>query len=63
MERLISDIESFISRNSIPVTRFGHLALGDKHFVKQLRNGRRVWPETEARVRSFMATYQSEQSQ
>lgn len=31
--------------------------MNDKPFVKQLEDGRRIWPETEARVRRFMATY------
>lgn len=34
---------------------FGRKALSDPHFVRQLRNGRRVWPETEAKVRKFIA--------
>lgn len=54
---LLSDIEAFMETHSISRTRFGDLALGDRHFVKQLRNGRRCWPETEAKVRHFMATY------
>lgn len=42
-------------------TRFGELALNDKPFVSQLKEkGRRVWPETEEKVRKFMAEYQSE---
>jgi len=35
-------------------TRFGLLALNDKAFVSQVENGRRVWPETEDKVRGFM---------
>ena len=38
--------------------RFGELALRDKPFVKQLQDGRRVWPETEAKVRKFMVSYE-----
>lgn len=38
-------------------TRFGEMSLNDKPFVGQLRTGRRLWPETEAKVRHFMATY------
>ncbi|MBB4611674.1 hypothetical protein GGQ89_003924 [Sphingomonas yabuuchiae] len=26
--------------------------------VRQLREGRRLWPETEAKVRKFMSEYQ-----
>lgn len=39
---------------------FGDLAMKDRHLVRQLRNGRRLWPETEAKVRAFMASYASQ---
>lgn len=54
---LLADIEAFLTTHDMAPTRFGVGALGDRHFVKQLRKGRRVWPETEAKVRRFMATY------
>lgn len=54
---LLSDIEAFLATHQMAPTFFGEEALKDRRFVKQLRNGRRVWPETEARVRRFMATY------
>jgi hypothetical protein len=57
---LLADIEAFLDAHGLSPTRFGHEALGDRHFVKQLRNGRRVWPETEAKVRNFMVTYRPE---
>lgn len=60
MEKLIADIDGFLTRASMSHYRFGVLALNDKHLVKQLRNGRRLWPETETRVRDFMASYVSE---
>lgn len=40
--------------------QFGVLALNDKPFVKQVRDGRRVWPETERKIRSFMAAYRAQ---
>lgn len=43
--------------HNVSATAFGDAALGDRHFVRQLRAGRRVWPETEAKVRTFMAAY------
>lgn len=52
-----ADIAAFCAANDMAPTRFGLLALNDKAFVAQLGNGRRVWPETEAKVRRFMATY------
>lgn len=57
MNTLLSDIEAFLATHQMPHTRFGEDALSDRRFVKQLREGRRVWPETEAKVRTFMATY------
>jgi hypothetical protein len=63
---LLSDIEAFLETHGMSPTMFGELALGDRHFVKQLRGGeakppRRVWPETAAKVRTFMVTYKPEQ--
>ena len=57
MTMLLDEIEAFIGTHEIAPTRFGEDALGDRHFVRQLRDGRRIWPETEAKVRRFMATY------
>lgn len=60
MQDLLADIEAFLEAQSMKPTRFGVEALGDRHFVKQLRNGRRTWPETEGRVRRYMASYRRE---
>lgn len=57
MSDLILEIQDFCRRNGMAETRFGELALNDKPFVSQLRNGRRVWPETAERVRAFMADF------
>jgi len=57
MGSLLSEIEAFIQTHSLSHFRFGREAIGDNHFVEDLRNGRRCWPETEARVRLYMATY------
>jgi len=58
MEQLLNDIEAFLAaHNEISATSFGDCAMGDRHLVRQLRKGRRLWPETEAKVRRFMATY------
>lgn len=58
---LLTDIEAFLDAHGLSPTAFGVLALNDRHFVKQLRRGRRVWPETEARVRNFMVTFKPAQ--
>lgn len=58
---LLDDIEAFLlEHQDISPTALGDRALGDRHFVRQLRNGRRVWPETEAKVRQFMADISNE---
>jgi hypothetical protein len=63
MVSLLSEIELFMEAHSLSPTAFGQLALGDRRFVKELRGEykgkrpRRVWPETEAKVREFMLTY------
>lgn len=62
METLISDIEAFCEAHKMSATQFGELALNDKPFISQLKNGRRLWPETEAKVRRFMVTYQPAQN-
>jgi hypothetical protein len=63
MSTLLSDITAFCEAQGIKPSRFGELALNDKPFVTQLEGGRRVWPETEAKVRRFMATYRPEAPQ
>ena len=59
---LIAEIEAFTKASEMSEITFGRKALGDPHFVRQLRNGRRVWPTTEARVRKFIADNQSAES-
>jgi hypothetical protein len=54
---LLSDIEDFLEAHGMAATTFSQEALRDRHFVRQLRQGRRVWPDTEQRVRKFMAEY------
>lgn len=62
MAQLLTEIDSFCERHDLPPTRFGLLALNDKAFVAQIKNGRRLWPETEAKVRKFMAEYAPSQA-
>ncbi len=57
---LLDDVEAFLLAHAVSATAFGRMSLRDRHFVRQLREGRRVWPETEAKVRRFMATYRPE---
>jgi 2,4-dienoyl-CoA reductase-like NADH-dependent reductase (Old Yellow Enzyme family) len=51
-------IDRFIAEHGMSPVTFGRKALNDPHFVRDLRKGRRVWPETDEKVRSFMSAYQ-----
>lgn len=55
MPKLIHDIDAFCKRHKISASQFGLDALNDKPFVHQVRDGRRVWPETEKKVRDHIA--------
>lgn len=56
-QQLLPEIERFLSLTGMSATGFSDKALRDRHFVRQLRGGRRVWPETAQKARDFMATY------
>lgn len=58
MDTILPDVESFLKANPrISATAFGLRATNDRHLVRQMRNGRRLWPETIERVRAFMANH------
>lgn len=57
MNSLLTEIEAFTAAHSMSEWQFGERALNDRRFVKELRNGRRCWPETAAKVRNFIATF------
>ena len=59
MNPLLSEIEAFLETHKMGAIRFGTMAMGDRNFIRDLRNGRRTWPETENRARLFMATYRA----
>lgn len=56
---LIRSIEKFLRAHDIPATKFGRLAAQDPRFVFDLRNGREPRPDTEARIRAFIAGYEA----
>ncbi len=60
---LLEDIKAFCATHSLSIWQFGELAMNDKSFVKNMEDGRRTWPETEAKVRRFMATYRPDAAQ
>jgi hypothetical protein len=56
---ILAEVEGFLKRNSMAASAFGRSAVNDWRFVRDIRAGRRVWPETEQRVRTFMRQYDS----
>lgn len=60
MSDLRTEISAFCERHCMAKTRFGLMALNDKAFVGQLENGRRIWPETEDKVRAFMERFDAD---
>lgn len=62
MASLLSDIEVFMAAHGLSQTKFGQEALGDRHFVRQLREGRDIRQSTAVKVREFMLTYGSQEA-
>lgn len=62
MSSFLDDVEAFLEKHQMAPTAFGVGALNDRHFVRQLRAGRRTWSETEEKVRGFMADYEASSS-
>ena len=50
-------IEAFLTLHDMAPVTFDRLAAKDPHFVRDIRGGRRVWPETDAKIRAFMANH------
>lgn len=55
-QTLLQEIEAFLSETNMGESYFGKKATGNSELVARLRGGRRIWPETEIKVRLFMAT-------
>ncbi len=51
---LLAEIEAFVKLTGISEITFGRHALSDPHFVRDLRNNRRLWPETVKKVRAHI---------
>jgi len=52
---LLSDIRSFLDETGMGPSYFGKVACGNSELVERLEGGRRIWPDTEEKVRAFMA--------
>jgi hypothetical protein len=57
MASLLDEIKTFCGTHNLSIWQFGEMAMNDKSFVKSLEDGRRCWPETEAKARKFMVSY------
>ena len=51
---LLHEIDRFLRRTKMPITKFGRLAAHDPRLVRDLRHGRIPTARMEARVRAFM---------
>jgi tRNA-dihydrouridine synthase len=56
-EEILGEVERFLSSQQLGPSTFGRAALGDPNFVRELREGRRIWPDTAEKVRRFMRGY------
>ncbi|UAB76991.1 hypothetical protein INR77_09035 [Erythrobacter sp. SCSIO 43205] len=64
---LLKDIEAFVARHNMAESTFGREALGDWRLINEMRGEgrdrpRRIWPETEAKIRRFMAQYETDKA-
>jgi hypothetical protein len=65
---ILREIEVFLATHEMAESTFGRRAVGDWKFVKELRGDdsrppRRLWPETEQKVRHFIAKYKPDAQQ
>lgn len=51
---LLEEIDTFIAETGMGEKYFGKKAVGNSEVVPRLRNGGRVWPETERAIRDFI---------
>lgn len=51
----LQEIEAFLAETGMGESYFGKRAAGNSELVSRLRGNGRVWPETEAKVRSFIS--------
>jgi hypothetical protein len=58
MSELIQEIERCLEATGMAASTFGRKSINDGKLVPRLKNGGRVWPETEQRIRDFIKTIQ-----
>ncbi|ALC11248.1 hypothetical protein LH20_04705 [Sphingopyxis sp. 113P3] len=65
---ILAEIETFIAAHGMAESTFGREAAGDWRLIKELRGQgrsrpRRLWGDTEDRIRRFMAEYRPAQKE
>lgn len=55
--KLLSDVEAFLSDTGMGVSYFGRLTTNSSALVGRLRSGRAVQPATEDKIRKFMSEH------
>lgn len=58
--KLLAEIEAFVTEAGMSEITFGRKAMKDPHFVRDVRNGRRLWPDTEEKVRKQLRVLKAE---
>lgn len=59
---ILADIDTFVKAHGMAESTFGRLAVGDWKLIRELRGQgrsrpRRVWSDTEEKIRLFMKNY------
>jgi len=54
---LVAEIDAFLKKHPMSEVTFGRKAMGDPHFVRDIKAARLLRPETLQRVRTFMDGY------
>lgn len=57
MKALLKEIEGFCAEFNLSHYTFGYKATKNGRLVERLKNGGRIWPETEKTIRKFMSNY------
>ncbi|MPW00431.1 hypothetical protein GDY84_07620 [Bombella apis] len=59
--KFLRDVDEFLATHSLAPTKFGLLVMNDGKFISDVKRGRRIWAETEEKVRIFMREYPTNQ--
>jgi tRNA-dihydrouridine synthase len=56
IEKVLADVDEYLSATGMKETTFGRLAVNDGKCIARLRKGGRAWPETIAKITEFMSS-------